>query len=174
MVAGERRLRASKIAGLETIPCIVCSCSEEQSAIFAMIENLQRQDLDPFEEAEGIRRLISEWNVTQEEAAARLGKSQSAIANKLRLLRFTQEERNCILEGNLSERHARSLLRLEPGEKRIAAIRQVRGAGADGVPDRRTDGTALRRRKRAGGTPTCNGKKYAPKRRFCLKMCVSL
>lgn len=126
LVAGERRLRASKIAGLESIPCIVCSCSESQSAVYAMIENLQRQDLDPFEEAEGIRRLITEWNVTQEEAATRLGKSQSAIANKLRLLRFTEEERASILEGGLSERHARALLRIEPGEKRSEAIRQVR------------------------------------------------
>ncbi len=129
LVAGERRLRASVLAGLESIPCIVCSCSEAQSAVLAMIENLQRQDLDPFEEAEGIRRLITEWNVTQEEAAARLGKSQSAIANKLRLLRFTEEERAAILEGGLSERHARALLRIEPGEKRGEAIRQVREQG---------------------------------------------
>ena len=168
LVAGERRLRASKIAGLETIPCIVCSCSEEQSAIFAMIENLQRQDLDPFEEAEGIRRLISEWNVTQEEAAARLGKSQSAIANKLRLLRFTQEERNCILEGNLSERHARSLLRLEPGEKRMAAIRQVREQGLT-VSQTEELTELLLEEEKEQGEPQLVLEKVRPKKKILLK-----
>ena len=83
-----------------------------------MTENLQRQDLQIFEEAEGIRRLIEEWGVTQEEAALRLGKSQSTLANKLRLLRLTQEERKKISENGLTERHARALLRVDDVELR--------------------------------------------------------
>lgn len=93
LIAGERRWRACRLAGLDSAACIVNSCSDKQSAVLAMTENLQRQDLQIFEEAEGIRRLIEEWGVTQEEAALRLGKSQSTLANKLRLLRLTQEER---------------------------------------------------------------------------------
>ncbi len=116
LIAGERRLRACKIAGLTTVACIVNDCTPEKSAVLAMTENLQRQDLQIFEEAEGIRRLIDEWNVTQEEAAVRLGKSQSTLANKMRLLKLTQEERDKIVEAGLTERHARALLRI-PEEK---------------------------------------------------------
>ncbi|MFR1214314.1 MAG: ParB/RepB/Spo0J family partition protein [Acutalibacteraceae bacterium] len=112
LIAGERRLRACRIAGFKTVSCIVNDCDEKQSAIYAMLENLQRQDLQLFEEAEGIARLISEWGVTQEEAAIRLGKSQSAIANKLRLLKLSLEDRKKIAEAGLTERHARALLRI--------------------------------------------------------------
>ena len=112
LIAGERRLRACRIAGFKTVSCIVNDCDEKQSAIYAMLENLQRQDLQLFEEAEGIARLISEWGVTQEEAAIRLGKSQSAIANKLRLLKLSLEDRKKIVEAGLTERHARALLRI--------------------------------------------------------------
>ena len=101
LIAGERRLRACRIAGFKTVSCIVNDCDEKQSAIYAMLENLQRQDLQLFEEAEGIARLISEWGVTQEEAAIRLGKSQSAIANKLRLLKLSLEDRKKIAEVGL-------------------------------------------------------------------------
>lgn len=116
LIAGERRLRACKIAGMKTVSCIVNDCTPEKSAVLAMTENLQRQDLQIFEEAEGIRRLIEEWNVTQEEAAVRLGKSQSTLANKMRLLKLTQEEREQIVAAGLTERHARALLRI-PDEK---------------------------------------------------------
>ena len=92
LIAGERRLRACRMAGMKTVSCIVNECTAGTSAVLAMAENMQRQDLQIFEEAEGIRRLIEEWHVTQEEAAFRLGKSQSALANKLRLLRLTQAE----------------------------------------------------------------------------------
>ena len=112
LIAGERRLRACRIAGYKTVSCIVNDCDEKQSAIYAMLENLQRQDLQLFEEAEGISRLIDEWGVTQEEAAVRLGKSQSAIANKLRLLKISLEDRKKIVEAGLTERHARALLRI--------------------------------------------------------------
>ena len=106
----------------KTVSCIVNDCDEKQSAIYAMLENLQRQDLQLFEEAEGIARLISEWGVTQEEAAIRLGKSQSAIANKLRLLKLSLEDRKKIVEAGLTERHARALLRIPNQAMRLSLI----------------------------------------------------
>ena len=125
LIAGERRLRACKIAGLPTVSCIVCDCTPETSAMLAMTENLQRQDLQIFEEAEGIRRLIEEWNVTQEEAALRLGKSQSTLANKLRLLRLSDAERAKITEAGLTERHARALLRIIDERLREKALDDI-------------------------------------------------
>lgn len=125
LIAGERRLRACRIAGLKLVPCILSGCDARQSAILALLENLQRRDLGVFEEAEGLRRLVEEWGVTQEEAAARLGKSQSSIANKLRLLRLTEEERTLITEAGLTERHARALLRLPDEEERLAVLHTV-------------------------------------------------
>lgn len=112
LVAGERRLRACKFIGMREIPVLITSCTDRESAIFALTENLQREDLNMFEEADGIRRLIEEWNITQEECATRLGRSQSAVANKLRLLKLPGSVREIIIENNLTERHARALLRL--------------------------------------------------------------
>ena len=125
IIAGERRWRACIQAGIRQIPCLVQECSDAQSAVLAILENLQRQDLQVFEEAEGIRRLMEDWGVTQEEAARRLGKSQSAIANKLRLLRLTPEERKCIVENGLSERHARAILRIPQEDARKKLLAQV-------------------------------------------------
>lgn len=125
LIAGERRLRACKIAGLDTVSCIISDCSPETSAVLAMTENLQRQDLQIFEEAEGIRQLIEQWNVTQEEAALRLGKSQSTLANKLRLLKLTKEEREKITACGLTERHARALLRIKDETLRETALNQI-------------------------------------------------
>ena len=122
LIAGERRLRACKLAGMATVPCIVNDCSADASAVMAMTENLQRQDLDMFEEAEGIRKLIEMWNVTQEEAAYRLGKNQSTIANKLRLLRLSEKERRRISDAGLTERHARALVRIDDPELRMNAL----------------------------------------------------
>lgn len=125
LVAGERRLRACKMAGLATVSCMVSDCTPETSAMLAMTENLQRQDLQIFEEAEGIRRLIEEWNVTQEEAALRLGKSQSTLANKLRLLRLSEAEREKIIEEGLTERHARALLRINDEKIREKTLNDI-------------------------------------------------
>jgi ParB family chromosome partitioning protein len=125
LIAGERRLRACKLAGMQTIACIIKECTPEKSAILAMTENLQRQDLQIFEEAEGIRRLIEEWHVTQEQAAYRLGKSQSTLANKLRLLKLDEEERAKITENKLTERHARALLRIKDKELRNKILDQI-------------------------------------------------
>ena len=115
LISGERRLRASLMAGLTSIPCIEIEVDDNQSAVLSLIENLQRQDLNFFEEAEGIARLIEQYGFTQEAAAARIGKTQPTVANKLRLLHLTPEERTRIIGARLTERHARALLRLSDG-----------------------------------------------------------
>ena len=122
LIAGERRLRAAKIVGLDEVPCIVMTLDEEQSGMVALVENLQRRDLDYIEEAEGLSRLMRLYGLSQEQAARRIGKSQSAVANKLRLLQHTPAVLEALRTHGLSERHARALLRL-PGEpERLAAI----------------------------------------------------
>jgi len=110
LVAGERRLRASKLADLPTIRAVVVDISEEESAILAMVENMQRQSLNYIEEAEGYYQLITSHNLTQEDLARRLGRNQSTIANKLRLLRLPAKVKRLLIEYDLSERHARALL----------------------------------------------------------------
>lgn len=113
LVSGERRLRASKLAGLSSVPCIVIDANSLKSAVFALIENLQRQNLGYFEEAIAIDRLMREYGLSQEDASRRLGKAPSTVSNKLRLLSLPDEARHLLLENNLSERHARALLRLK-------------------------------------------------------------
>lgn len=125
LIAGERRLRASALAGLKKVPCLVIKCSDKESAIYALIENLQRSDLQMFEEARGILRLIRRYGLTQEEAAAKLGKTQSTVANKLRLLRLTYEEQEWIVNAGLSERHARALLRIDDEKLRRDALSRI-------------------------------------------------
>ncbi len=125
LIAGERRLRASVMAGMKKVPCIVIKCTDKESAVFALLENLQRCDLSMFEEARGISRLIRRYGLTQEEAAQKLGKKQSTIANKLRLLRLTYEEQEWITNSELSERHARALIRLTDEVKRREALSKV-------------------------------------------------
>ena len=121
LVAGERRLRAARMAGLTEVPCILLSVDEEQSGMLALVENLQRRDLDFIEEAEGLARLMRLYGLSQEQAAIRVGKSQSAVANKLRLLRHPPHVLAAIRQYGLSERHARALLKL-PEEVRLDAI----------------------------------------------------
>lgn len=121
LIAGERRLRAAKLAGLKTIPAIVYEVSDESAAIYTLIENLQRADLSPFDEAEGIKRLITVYGLSQCDAAARLSLAPSTLSNKLRLLRLTQNQRIRIEAARLTERHARAVLRL-PEEKRDEAL----------------------------------------------------
>ena len=125
LIAGERRLRASVLAGLKKIPCIVIKCSDKESAVFALLENLQRSDLGFFEEARGISKLIRRFGLTQEEAARKLGKSQSTIANKLRLVQLTYEEQEWILNAGLTERHARALLRIDDKDVRREALSKI-------------------------------------------------
>ena len=122
LIAGERRLRAAKKAELTEIPCIVMNMDDTESAAAALVENLQRKDLDFVEEALGISRLIQLRGLSQEQAAKLLGKSQSAVANKLRLLRHSPEVLRAIRSGNLTERHARALLRLEGEPEKLEAV----------------------------------------------------
>ena len=125
IISGERRMRAAKLIGLTEIPCIIMSVDDEQSAILALIENIQRKDLSFFEEALAIEKLITCHGLTQEEAAARLGKAQSTIANKLRLLRFTDSERRIILNGCLTERQARAVIRIDNVKMRQSVIDKI-------------------------------------------------
>lgn len=113
LVAGERRLRAAKMLGLESVPCIPMTITERNSAMLALIENIQRRDLSFFDEAEAIAKLIDFYGMTQEDAAISLGKSQPSIANKLRLLKLDKSVQEKISKYGLTERHARALLRLK-------------------------------------------------------------
>ena len=112
LVAGERRLRASKMAGLAEIPAIVVSVSDEKSAVYAVVENLQRQNLHFFEEAQAIEKLSAGFGMDREKIAKKLGKSVSAVSNKLRLLKLPEDIRTRIILSGLTERHARAILRL--------------------------------------------------------------
>ena len=113
LISGERRLRAAVMCGNKKIPCIVLDCSDKQAEIYSLIENIQRCDLNFFEEAEGIERLMKEYGLTKTDTAKKLGKRQSTISNKLRILKLDDEEREIILKYNLTERHARALLKIE-------------------------------------------------------------
>lgn len=125
LIAGERRLRAAKLCGLKYVPCIVHDINDRNSAILALVENIQRQDLSFFEEAIAIEKLITYYGMTQEDAASKLGKAQSTIANKLRLLRLTPEERELIMKFDLTERHARALLKLASPEERLCVLDKI-------------------------------------------------
>ena len=125
LIAGERRLRASKIAGVETIPAVVVNISDQDSAVLALIENLQRQNLHFLEEAEGFQNLMIDYGFTQEEMATRVGKNQSTIANKLRVLRLSKEVQKILLEQDLTERHARALLKLPDEDKQLEVLNKV-------------------------------------------------
>jgi ParB family chromosome partitioning protein len=125
LIAGERRLRASRLAGLDTVPAILVDINDLDSAVLAIIENLQRQNLHFFEEAEGFANLIGEYTFTQEELAHRVGKTQSTIANKLRLLKLPRSVQKQIVESNLTERHARALLKLENENEQLETIAKI-------------------------------------------------
>lgn len=125
LVAGERRLRAARLAGLESVPCLSIQTDSQSSSLLALVENLQRRDLDFWEEALAIRRLIDTYHISQEEVARRIGKSQSAVANKLRLLKLPEEVLSVLRDGRATERHARALLRLPDLERQLEAARQL-------------------------------------------------
>lgn len=121
LVAGERRLRAAQMAGLARVPVVVRSMDERQVMIVSLVENLQREDLEPLEEAEAFRRLIEEFGLTQEEAARQVGKSRSEVANTLRLLKLGGSARRLLEEGRITAGHARALLNLEPEKQEEVA-----------------------------------------------------
>ncbi len=120
LIAGERRLRASKIAALQEVPVIISEYTSQQIAEIALIENLQREDLHFLEEAEGYEKLMNEFHLTQEAMAGRVGKKQSTIANKLRLLKLSEGIRQELTKNGLTERHARALLKLDEGQREAA------------------------------------------------------
>lgn len=125
LISGERRLRAFNHLKIDKVPCIIINCDDKQSSVFALIENLQRSNLNAFEEAEAIYKLMKRLNITQEEMAKKLGKRQSTVANKLRILKLTSEERDKIVKFNLTERHARALLKLNDEKDRMKVLNCV-------------------------------------------------
>ena len=127
IIAGERRWRAARLAGLKEIPAMVLEASEGEVMELALIENLQRQDLNPIEEAEGYDRLMQQFGLTQEEVANRVVKSRSAVANALRLLGLPDEVRTMVADGKLSGGHARAVLAVSDEDKRVEAARQMVG-----------------------------------------------
>ena len=140
IIAGERRWRAARMAGLQEVPAIVMEADDRKAAELAMIENLQREDLNPMEEAAGFQSLIDNYHMTQEEAAQRVGKSRSAVTNALRLLGLTPPVRKLVEEGKLSAGHARALLPLSPSVQESAANAVVTG----GLSVRQTEALAKR------------------------------
>ncbi|MDY3985208.1 ParB/RepB/Spo0J family partition protein [Dysosmobacter sp.] len=138
IIAGERRWRAARLAGLQEVPAIVMEADDRKAAELAMIENLQREDLNPMEEAAGFQALIDNYHMTQEEAAQRVGKSRSAVTNALRLLGLTPPVRKLVEEGKLSAGHARALLPLSPAVQENAANAVVAG----GLSVRQTEALA--------------------------------
>lgn len=125
LIAGERRLRAARIAGLREVPCLIAPVDDRRSAEIALLENVQREDLNVFEQASAIAALIELYGLTQVEAAGLVGISQPALANKLRLLHLTPPERRLIVENELSERHARALLKLTDPDQRLVLLRET-------------------------------------------------
>ncbi|SHE87740.1 nucleoid occlusion protein [Clostridium fallax] len=157
LVAGERRLRAAKLANMEFVPCTIIDITDKESAELALLENLQREDLNFIEEAEAYANLISDHHFTQEKLAERMGKNQSTIANKLRLLKLGEDVRNLCLQNNLSERHARSLLSL-PNEK--LQLKVIKKVIKQGLNVKRTEELVNKELlKIAGKELTNNGKK---------------
>ena len=140
IIAGERRWRAARLAGLSEVPVIVIEADDRKAAELAMIENLQREDLNPMEEAAGFQSLIETYHMTQEEASTRVGKSRSAVTNALRLLSLTPSVRKLVEEGKLSAGHARALLPLSPAVQESAAAAVVSG----GLSVRQTEALAKR------------------------------
>ncbi len=125
LVAGERRWRASRIAGLKEVPVVIKELSDEEASVIAMIENLQREDLNAIEEADGIKYLMSKYGLTQEEVSEKVGKSRSAVANSLRLLKLPESISEYVRDGIISAGHAKALLPLEDEEKMIMLCNEI-------------------------------------------------
>ena len=125
LVAGERRLRAAKMIGMENIPAIIMNVTEKDSAVLALIENLQRENLNYMEEAKGYQHLIKDFDLKQQDLGQQLGKGQSTIANKLRLLQLSLKVQDRLIEDNLSERHARALLKLSDEKDQLKVIKLI-------------------------------------------------
>ena len=166
LVAGERRLRAAKLAGLQEVPCILLDVNMEDASLIALVENLQRRDLDFIEEAAGINQLIRMFGMSQEEAARRIGKSQSAVANKLRLLKLPPDVLEALRENGLTERHGRALLRLQRPEAQREALAYVID---NGLTVAATDAYVDTLLSRPEPEPPAEAEKPEHKRTFVLK-----
>ncbi len=125
LISGERRLRAVKLAGINSVPCIIVDTTDKQSAVFALLENLQRSDLTFFEEAVALKGLIVEWGLSQAEIGERLGKAQSTIANKIRLLKFNENEQRAMVDAGINEHQARALLKITDEKRLCDAIEYI-------------------------------------------------
>lgn len=125
LIAGERRLRAARMVGMKQVPCILICADDEHSAVLSIMENIQRSDLDCFEEAAALQKLIEIHNLSQEELSRKLGKAPSTISNKLRLLNLPEEIQSVLRENGMTERHARALLKLPQGEQLTEAVRII-------------------------------------------------
>ncbi len=142
IIAGERRWRASRLAGLVKVPVIIKDCSDEETAQLALIENLQREDLNPIEEAEGYKKLMDDYSLTQERVAELVGKSRPAVANALRLLGLPEDLRQLLLEGQITAGHARALLAISDEETLAAATK----AAVEGATVRDIEAMAAKKR----------------------------
>ncbi len=149
IIAGERRWRAARLAGLETVPAIVIEADDRTAAELTMIENLQRQDLNPIEEAEGFQTLIRTYHMSQEEAANRVGKSREAVANTLRLLNLSEPVRKLVENGTLSAGHARALLSLSAAQQ----LKAAEAVAAGGLSVRQTEALVRRMTSEKKSTP---------------------
>lgn len=125
LISGERRLRAAVLAGLSAVPCVVIHCSQRRSAVYTLIENVQREDLTYFEQADAIKMLIDEFSFTKEQVARQIGKQQSTVADKLKLLDFSEEERQMIIRSSLTERHAKALIKIHNVKTRKKVLSKV-------------------------------------------------
>lgn len=158
LISGERRLRAARMVGLSKLPCIVMDVSDQQSALFALIENVQRQNLDFFEEAEAVERLMTEHGLSQDEISKKLGKAQSTLSNKLRLLRLPDDMRYRISSAGLTERHARTLLLLPDNSARNRALDIIIDRHLNVAESEKLISDILKRRKN-GSRPAVKGYK---------------
>jgi len=162
LVAGERRLQAARLAGLETVPVVIREVADDELLELALVENIQRADLNAIEEALAYRRLVDEYGLTQEEAAQRVGKSRVTVANALRLLQLEQEIRRSLVGGEITEGHARALLGLPEGSSRTAAWQEV---VKKQLSVRETEALVRREIARASAPPAIGGQPATTSRR---------
>lgn len=160
IIAGERRFRASKLAGLEVVPVLVRDVPDEAAAAMALIENIQREDLNPLEEAQGLARLVKEFNYTHEQAAQAVGRSRSAASNLLRLLNLAEPVQTMLMAGDLDMGHARALLALDRAEQ-INAANQI---AAKKLSVREAENLVKKMAESADGTASAKAQKAAKSR----------
>ncbi|MBI1801409.1 MAG: ParB/RepB/Spo0J family partition protein [Chloroflexi bacterium] len=155
LIAGERRWRAARLAGLATVPVVVREATTQEMLELALVENIQRADLDPLEEAAAYRTLMDAFDLTQEQVAQKVGKGRVAVANAVRLLKLPEEAKRALSDGQISEGHARALLRLETAAEQLALLQQIieQGLSVRQAEEQAEPGARLRRSRRARPRP---------------------